>query len=222
MTLSSRTRSRAAALATVLATGLGLSLLSAAPAAADEYRHVDATGDVRGLTIDRDSQDPPFSARTMERAADITELRVRHGGGRLILRLETVDLVRRTQSEIGPYFVVRTPNRRYQVQVTADTDRASTTRTVDLRTGRFYRKVKCRGLFTDFDFAGDVAMVSIPRSCIGDPQNVRIKAAMIKFAQEGRGRRFSINLVADSAMKDGRLIPLGSTDAIPSGRMKAV
>ena len=197
--------------------------IGTAPAQAATYDHTDATGDVRGVTIDylQAEQEIRYTRRELERAADITQLRVRHGRHRLIMRLETVDLKRRTQSQIGPSLYVRTPDRRYLLTYDAVSDGRKTTRESRLLTGRFTR-VRCRGLFTDFDFTGDVTLASVPRRCLGNPQNVRIKAVMLQIGDSTDRREFSTDVLVDSALDDGRRRPLSYTDAIASGPRRAM
>ena len=216
VTLASLTRSIAAA----ATAAVGLSLLAAAPAVAATYTHDDATGDVRGTDDLFVEGGDRFTPRAAERAADITQLRVRHGRSRLIVRLETVNLTRESRSFIGPGILIQTPSERYSVLSLADSERGRTRREVEFNGPG--RRDRCPGLFTDFDFTGDVALISIPRSCIGDPQNVRLRALMLKFSADFTGRELSFEYVLDSAMDDRRVRPISSTDAIASGPMRAV
>ena len=199
----------------LLTTGVAL---GAAPAQAVTYDHDDAVGDARTVGLDDEDGSGPFPLARQERAVDITQLRVRHGKSRLIMRLETVDMTRRSIQSLGPAFLIRTPERRFEVDVSAVTYRGETVRYASL--SRLPGgDVPCRGLFTDFDFTGDVVLVSIPRSCLDDPRRVTLKAAMVRTA----GRTlFSLAGYFDSAMDDGRLRPLSSTPSIASGPRRAV
>ena len=196
-------------------------VLTAAPAQAVTYDHDDATGDVRGATL---FDDGGLSRQQQEKAADITQLRVRHGRHRLIMRLETVKLTRRSGQVIGPSFLIKTPTRRYSADLQAATFAGQTEREAMLIRPRG-GLVRCPGLFTDFDFTGNVSMISVPRSCIGDPRRVTLKAVMVKIRADGEITRTSFpdfSIYLDSAMDDNRLRPVSSTPSIRSGPRRAV
>ncbi|QWC86251.1 hypothetical protein KLP28_06005 [Nocardioidaceae bacterium] len=170
--------------------------LGAAPAHAETFDHDDATGDVRSVDDTGDDADDT-QPEPLEDRADIVQLRVRHGIARLIMRVEVADLTRRDTAFLGPVFDIRTPQRRYTVDLTALNLRGGAVRDVSLFGPR--GSVRCRGIFADLDFTGDVAMVSVPRRCIGSPRRVEIGAGMVQMLRDGE------RILADDAQRDGTI-----------------
>lgn len=157
----------------------------AVPASAEAaaWRHPDATRDVRRLGLD----DDPAGRPSRSSAADLIRLRVVHGAEWVVVTIGVRDL---KPGPKGVFVEYRTeaPGR----------FKAELVRLDDYRTFRLTHDgeaVACDDLREKRDSRADTVRISVPRSCLGYPDTVRVGAGM--FTQAARGTR------ADDALLDG-------------------
>jgi hypothetical protein len=171
------------------ATALAVRTLALAPAAqAATWRHDDATGDVRRLGIDDSAEGRPARGST---AADLTRLRVVHGADRVVVTLSVRDLQPGPKGVFVEYLTDE-PGR-----FKAELIRLDDYETLRLTHGG--EPVDCADLRERRDTRGDSVRISVPRSCLGDPDTVRVGAGM--FTQAARGTRADDALL-DDAVRD--------------------
>lgn len=142
-------------------------LAPAAPAAADTWRGTDPAHDVWRLTRSGDGDD--YTAAPTRANADLLGVVLRHGQGRVVLRLRFDDIF--VPPEPGGMFSVfgdvRTNDLGASFDMVAGRDRRQGRVTVWQRGGR------CEGSSV-IDYARDVATISLPTDCLGDPRWVQL------------------------------------------------
>jgi hypothetical protein len=158
-------RTLAAQLATPLVAGL-LSVLTAAPAAADDHLVLrDASGDM--WRADAVGEAVPAPASTL---GDLRRVDVRHGSANVVVTLRFVDL-RRAGSYANYTVRLQTGVRTFR-EVTLEADRhswAGSTR-VFRHGGNLVRGC---GESHRVDYRGNTVRIVLPRSCLGTPRFVR-------------------------------------------------
>jgi hypothetical protein len=199
-----------AALAVVVPVAL-LGAVTAQPATADTWRGHDAKGDVRAFDFDISSDCEELTPRgpvPQDERRDITGLAVDHGLDTVVVTASLRDVVRRDR-QTSYQFVVRTPDRTYEVQVYAGPGGQTG---VDLASVRAVRDPDfpecspileshdrtCDTLVADLDPGADTLTATIPRSCLGDPRWVRVGVSAGGFDARGLGPNTTvIRIVGD-------------------------
>lgn len=178
--------SRAAAAAATLAT-LGV-LATTAPAQAERLRHHDAVGDLVG---------PGLTTMPPGGGADITRTVMRHTPNRVIVRTHYLDL---PQDDGHAYYMIETPSTEFDVFQTISRQGGSQPVMIvdrDPENRDFHdAMVECEGVRQGVHYDRDRLRISIPRSCLGDPATVRMRAEIYVQSQ-------TMPQHHDNALKDG-------------------
>jgi hypothetical protein len=182
----------------ILGTAAALAVLAAtlapAPAYAAAWRHDDAAGDVRRLGVDDSAEGRPAPSST---AADLTRLRVVHGAQRVVVTLGVSDLQPGPKGVFVEY-LTHEPGR-FKVELIRLDDYET------LRLTHAGEPVECSGLRERRDTRADSVRISVPRSCLGDPDTVRVGAGM--FTQAAQGTRADDALLDDAVRARLKLGP---------------
>lgn len=138
-----------------------------APAAAATWRGTDPAHDVWRLTLSGDGDD--YTAAPTRANADLRSVVVRHGRSRVVLRLRFDDIF--VPPERGGMFSVfgdiRTDDLGASFDMVAGRAHRQGRVTVWQRGGRFEGS-------SAIDYRRDVATITVPTDCLGDPRWVRL------------------------------------------------
>ncbi len=193
---------RPRAVAALAAGTLALITAGATPAAAERWNHHDARHDVVSLAGPEKSSPAPRN-----RNADVTRVVVRHSPNRVILRTHLRDLNRRSGVA---FYEIDAAGTEYSAYHLLGTEGGFVGRTLDRALGRTLGRAgspapderfvivgpgldapgDCPGAWQFAKRRRDVARISIPRSCLGNPKRVRAGVGVISFDPK-REREFA-------------------------------
>ena len=159
---------RLAAAVLAVLTALCAAVVPVSAAHAETFRAHDRAHDVWRLTRAGDGDD--YLAAPTRRNPDILRFAVRHGRSQLVLRARLRDAF------IPP---VRTGELRLRAEIAhdglvGDVTVQATARHRQGRVSVFGRDGDCRGGTSRIDYRREVVRVSVPTSCLGDPEWVRV------------------------------------------------
>lgn len=179
--MNSITRRGARALALVVALALAPVLTQAGPAAADQLRYTDATGDIQ--KVDFADEDFTPVADPDATNGDIKDVFLHYRAGRLVIRANYVDLRPRRDTSLIASGMIKTNEKRrwiYQVQ-TAPPRHAGRDVLVKARNGRRACEI---GHF--IDYRENFTRVVVPLRCLSNPRWVKVSvgAATIRIDEE--------------------------------------
>lgn len=194
--------------------------VTSAPASAARYNHLDAIGDV---IQNVESAHVPAPQNT---AVDITRVLVRHSANRVIIRTHLRDL---NESSGMAFYLIEADDRTYSALHLLGDDtpavglasRESSRAVVppaeprmQLFGGSLSAPMECAGAWEYAKRDRDVARISIPRSCLGDPATVRVGVGVADgfFSPDAR---WDDGLVDALGLADD----LGRTPPLTSGRV---
>lgn len=169
-----------------------------APTAAHAERVVtdDAVADAQ--TISSDAEEEVFTPAPEHSAADVTRTVVSHGARRVRVQVSFRQIERTHPS--ASYVKVRTPDRRYDVRTSRNTEEGGT----QLTRGEREDVVTCPGLRSSVDVAMDQLTVSVPTTCLGSPRWVQVGVlSVVAGAQVGPGSDAPQAMYVDDAHKTG-------------------
>jgi len=176
----------------VVAAAAALLSLASVPATAETWHDRDARHDVRSLvfTLDDLEDDPCGFGQShpapQDRTRDITRLAVDHGPDAVVVTVRFARLAGRRE-QTGIELGLRTGSSAFTVQVyrkprggpelqLLELDQVGYPESFGSCGGRALDMVECTGLTVDPDRHRDELAVTIPRSCLDDPQWVRAGA----------------------------------------------
>ena len=166
---------------------LAVAVLAAvlAPAAAASAQKVavhDSTADVWESVWNPDSGASGEVRAGSQPNIDIVSTVIRHTGHRLILTLRFADL----QRSKTHFFVVSRLRFDKGHRMVAMVDATRRWRGISAVGGlRANKPAKCRNVGHTIDYASNTIVLSIPRSCIGNPRWVELSTVVEGFKQEG-------------------------------------
>ena len=187
--------------ATVLArtlVGLGAVVVALVPttAAAEQWTHRDATGDVVQFTYDhetvRTTTELPDDVST-----DVRRLTITHAPHELRISMRVADIVRGTRSVT--LYVRTAEGRRFEVWAAAFRARVSDTPSIIAVPTREY--VKCSGQSASFKPDTDKISVTLPRHCLGAPRWVQVGATYATEPEYVSDSLYAKN--TDDALREG-------------------
>jgi hypothetical protein len=185
---------RSARALSALACTAALVVSGVAPAAAVDWLHHDAVGDVQSVTFkDNSSKEPDFVPNPGNVDTDVTQLMLRHRTHRVALRMTMQDIQRSSGIAI---FDIRTDGRDYIAVKTLGRRWFKPGWMLMRANGR---PVRCPDVRRKVDRTANEVIARIPRRCLGSPQWVRVGAGAQSF-EEGR-RSFTVHL--DDALSEG-------------------
>jgi ABC-type uncharacterized transport system substrate-binding protein len=188
-------------IATVLArtlVGIGAIVVAVVPttAAAEQWSHRDAAGDVVQLTYDNESvrhtTELPDDVST-----DVQRLTVTHAAHELRMSMRVADIVRGTRSVTVQ---VRTAGGR-RFEVWAAVFRAEVSYTPSIVAVPSHEYVRCSGPSVSFDTDTDKVSVTLPRRCLGDPRWVQVGATYATEPRYESDSDYAKN--TDDALREG-------------------
>lgn len=199
-----RRRLSRAATATIAVAATAATIGLAAPAHAQTWDHEDATGDTWRLTADRDGSTVTPAPEATQ--TDIATVSIKHSR-RITMTVTGVDFNRETS---GLIYEIRDGRREVWIDQRVGADRMVP------RFSAYSSRGECTGARGSVDRAADVATVSVPRRCLGQPDAVRAGVGVVTYEVVNR-RRFVV--LADDGLTDGE--PEGElvkSDRVPRGR----
>lgn len=158
---------------TLILLGLLLGLMS--PARADTHKFTDASGDV--VTLNEEFEEVAAPDNT---DADALQTTVRHGKSRLVIRVKLRDLHATSRSNGFQLlaYVKSDKGRRFIVLIKFGKSRTL----VDVMQGE--KSIRCRGATREVSATNDRARLSIPRSCLGRPNWIKVSIATVTYSRD--------------------------------------
>lgn len=183
--------------------GLGAVVVAVVPtaAAADQWTHRDATGDVVQFTYDfesvRTTTELPDDVST-----DVRRLTITHAPHELRISMRVEDIVRGTR--VVELYVRTAGGRRFEVIAYAFRTRAFSGPYITAVPTR--ERVRCSGQSASLDPDTDKVSVTLPRRCLGDPRWVQVGATYAtegEFESEVEEGHFNYFENIDDALREG-------------------
>ncbi|MBD3947417.1 hypothetical protein [Nocardioides ganghwensis] len=187
--------------ATVLArtlVGLGVVVVAVVPtaAAAEQWTHRDATGDVVQLTWDYESVKTTTELPD-DVSTDVRRLTITHAPHELRISMRVQDSVRGTRTV--ELYVRTAEGRRFEVWASAF--RARVFDAPSIVATPSHEHVRCSGQSATLDPDTDKVSVTLPRRCLGDPRWVQVAAAFTTESESESDADFFRN--TDDALREG-------------------
>jgi hypothetical protein len=181
--------------------GLGAVVVAVIPtaAAAEQWTHRDAAGDVVQFTWDYESVKTTTELPD-DVSTDVRRLTITHAPHELRISMRVQDIVRGTRA--AELYVRTAEGRRFEVHAYAIRTRAfSGPYIVSVPT---HESVECSGQSASLDPDTDKVYVTLPRRCLGDPRWVQVGATYVT-EQEYESEEGSFNYArnADDALREG-------------------
>jgi hypothetical protein len=183
--------------------GLGAVVVAVVPtaAAAEQWTHRDATGDVVQFTYDfesvRTTTELPDDVST-----DVRRLTITHAPHELRISMRVEDIVRGTR--VAELHVRTAEGRRFEVTAYAVRTRAFSGPYIIAVPTR--ERVRCSGQSASLDPDTDKVSVTLPRRCLGDPRWVQVGATYAtegEFESEVEEGHFNYFENIDDALREG-------------------
>lgn len=150
------------------------------PAYAEKHQAVDATGDVIQFDNDGGGNNSSMPAPD-DTQADVMRSVVNHKRGRVLIRVHVRDLTTPTGGDIRELTAFIRSNKRWQTATLMKF--GSNSPVVDIYGRR--GNIKCRGIQKKMRAREDLLEMSIPRSCLGNPQWVRVGIGTFSGTTQG-------------------------------------
>jgi hypothetical protein len=181
--------------------GLGAVVVAVIPtaAAAEQWTHRDATGDVVQFTWDYESVKTTTELPD-DVSTDVRRLRITHAPHELRISMRVQDIVRGTRA--AELYVRTAEGRRFEVIAYAFRTRAFSGPYIIAVPTR--ESVECSGQSASLDPDTDKVYVTLPRRCLGDPRWVQVGATYAtEWKYESEEGFFNYAENTDDALREG-------------------